>query len=76
VERIKLAMADEPVESKVAVQSKDLSRWRCTICGFIYDPIKGDPDYGIKPGRPFEELPEDWRCPVCNATKNDFEKIE
>ena len=71
-----MAMADEAAESKVAVQFKDLSRWRCMVCGFIYDPIKGDSDYGIEPGIPFEELPEDWRCPVCNATKKDFEKIE
>lgn len=44
----------------------------CVICGFTYDPAEGDPSVGIPPGTPFEELPEDYRCPVCNATKEYF----
>jgi len=51
-------------------------KYRCTVCGYIYDPEKGDPDGGIKPGTPFEEIPADWVCPVCGAAKSEFEKIE
>lgn len=50
-------------------------KYRCTVCGYIYDPEKGDPDSGIKPGTPFEELPENWVCPICGADKSAFEKI-
>jgi len=52
------------------------TKYRCTVCGYIYDPEKGDPESGIKPGTPFEELPDDWVCPICGATKDQFEKVE
>lgn len=52
-----------------------MSKWRCTICGYIYDPEKGDPDQGIEPGTPFEELPDNWVCPLCGAPKDMFEKV-
>ncbi len=51
-------------------------KYECTICGYIYDPERGDLGGNIKPGTPFEELPEDWVCPVCGADKDQFEKIE
>jgi len=51
-------------------------KYRCRVCGYIYDPELGDPDGGIKPGTPFEEIPDDWVCPVCGAAKSDFEKEE
>jgi rubredoxin len=51
-------------------------KYRCTVCGYIYDPEEGDPESGIKPGTPFEELPDDWVCPVCGVTKDQFEKVE
>ncbi len=51
-------------------------KYKCTVCNYIYDPELGDPDGGIKPGTPFEELPDDWVCPVCGAGKSDFERIE
>lgn len=50
-------------------------KYQCTLCGYIYDPEKGDPDSGIAPGTPFEKLPEDWVCPECGATKNDFKEL-
>src|SRR5688572_2279255 len=50
--------------------------WICTSCGFIYDPEEGDPDGGIPPGTPFEQIPDDWFCPVCGARKADFEPYE
>ena len=51
-----------------------MDRYVCSICGYIYDPAAGDPDSGIKPGTRFEDLPDDWTCPVCGATKDKFEK--
>jgi len=53
-----------------------MAKYKCTVCGYIYDPEAGDPDGGIKPGTPFEKLPDDWVCPVCGASKDQFEKIE
>jgi flavin reductase (DIM6/NTAB) family NADH-FMN oxidoreductase RutF/rubredoxin len=52
----------------------EMQKYKCTVCGYIYDPEKGDPDSGIKPGTPFEKLPDDWVCPVCGADKSLFEK--
>jgi rubredoxin len=51
-------------------------KWICESCGFIYDPADGDPDGGIPPGTPFEEIPSDWFCPVCGARKADFTLYE
>ena len=53
-----------------------MTKYKCTICGYVYDPEKGDPESGIKPGTPFEELPDGWVCPICGATKDQFEKVE
>ena len=53
-----------------------MKKWRCTVCGYIYDPELGDPDGDIEPRTPFEEIPDDWVCPVCGASKDQFEKIE
>ena len=52
-----------------------MDKWRCEVCGYIYNPEEGDPDGGIAPNTPFEKLPDDWVCPVCGATKDQFEKI-
>lgn len=51
-----------------------MDRWVCGPCGWVYDPAEGDPDGGIEPGVAFEDLPEDWVCPVCGATKDQFDK--
>ncbi|HZK00480.1 MAG: rubredoxin [Tissierellaceae bacterium] len=51
-----------------------MERWVCGPCGWVYDPAEGDPDGGIEPGVAFEDLPEDYVCPVCGATKDLFEK--
>jgi rubredoxin len=50
-----------------------MKKYVCTACGYIYDPAQGDPDSGIKPGTPFEALPDDWVCP-CGAPKSMFEE--
>jgi rubredoxin len=52
-----------------------MKKWRCTSCDYIYDPEQGDEEGGIGPGTSFEDLPEDWVCPVCGAAKAEFEKI-
>ncbi len=51
-----------------------MKRYVCQICGYVYDPEKGDPSQGIEPGTPFEELPDTWACPVCGAPKSQFEE--
>lgn len=50
--------------------------YKCSVCGWVYDPEIGDPDSGIAAGTPFEQIPDDWVCPVCGASKSDFERIE
>ena len=51
-----------------------MDKYVCQVCGYTYDPDKGDPDTGIEPGTRFEDLPEDWVCPLCGASKDMFEK--
>ena len=53
-----------------------MKKYECQVCGFVYDPAKGDPDNDIAPGTAFEDLPEDWVCPLCGAEKSDFEPVE
>ncbi len=53
-----------------------MKKYRCTRCGHIYDPKKGDPKRGIAPGTAFENLPNDWVCPECGNPKDGFEPIE
>ncbi|MGA7951945.1 MAG: rubredoxin [Gloeobacterales cyanobacterium] len=48
--------------------------YTCTVCNYTYDPAEGDPGNGIPPGTPFEALPTEWICPVCGATKEEFEQ--
>lgn len=50
--------------------------YTCELCGYEYDPKVGDPDNGIEPGTEFDELPADWVCPLCGASKEDFEAQE
>lgn len=50
-------------------------KYRCTVCGYIYDPEQGDPSAGIKPGTAFESLPDTWVCPECGVGKDMFEKV-
>jgi rubredoxin len=51
-------------------------KYMCLLCGFIYDEQQGWPEDGIAPGTRWQEVPEDWLCPECGATKMDFEMIE
>jgi len=56
--------AAQPVENKI--------RFVCNVCGYIYDPAKGDPDNGVAPGTSFEAIPDTWTCPICGASKKEF----
>ncbi len=51
-------------------------KYVCNVCGYVYDPEKGDPDSGIEPGTAFEDIPDDWTCPVCGVTKENFSPLE
>jgi rubredoxin len=53
-----------------------MQKYKCVVCGYVYDPEAGDPDNGISPGTAFEGLPDDWVCPVCGAPKDQFEMEE
>jgi len=52
-----------------------MSKWRCSVCGYVYDPATGEPDEGIEAGTPFDKIPEDWVCPDCGADKSFFEEM-
>lgn len=51
-------------------------KYRCLLCGYIYDPAVGDPDNGVEPGTAFEDIPDTWVCPECGAAKDQFEPVE
>jgi rubredoxin len=53
-----------------------MQKYVCTACGYVYDPVVGDPENGIVPGTPFESLPDSWVCPQCGVGKDYFEKAE
>ena len=51
-----------------------MKKYVCVVCGYVYDPEVGDPDSGIAPGTAFEDIPDDWMCPVCGVDKSQFEE--
>ena len=51
-------------------------KYKCLLCGYIYDPAVGDPDNGVEPGTSFQDLPDDWVCPECGADKSEFEPVD
>ena len=53
-----------------------MKKYICNSCGYIYDPMLGDADGSIAPGTAFEDLPDDWRCPICFVGKEEFEPVE
>jgi len=52
-----------------------MDKYRCVVCGYIYEPQLGDPDNGISPGTAFEDLPDSWVCPECGVGKDMFERL-
>ncbi|ATW28156.1 rubredoxin [Candidatus Formimonas warabiya] len=69
---------EKNVENKPEGTKEDpkMKKYQCTVCGYVYDPAQGDPDSGIAPGTAFEDIPEDWVCPVCGVGKDQFEPAE
>jgi len=63
------------VEERKEAKPK-MAKYECSVCGYIYDPELGDHDGGIELRTPFEEIPDDWVCPICEADKSEFERIE
>ena len=61
-------------EEPEAPKDTSSAKYHCNVCGYVYDPETGDPDNGVAPGTPFEELPETWMCPICNAPKSEFSR--
>ena len=55
-----------------AIYAVIMQKYVCDLCGYVYDPMIGDPDSGIAPGTAFEDIPDDWVCPICGAAKSMF----
>ena len=51
------------------------NKWECTVCGYVYDPAQGDPEAGVASGTAFEDLPDEWVCPLCGVTKDMFNEL-
>ena len=52
-----------------------MQKYVCTLCGYEYDPAEGDPNNNVAPGTAWEQVPEDWTCPVCAAGKDNFDPV-
>ena len=51
-------------------------KWKCSVCGHVYDPARGDPEGGVPSGTPFENVPDDWTCPECGAPKSAYKPMK
>jgi len=65
----------KPSEVTMA-ESATSQKYMCTVCRYVYDPAKGDPDGGIPPGTPFDKIPDNWVCPICRASKKMFKAVQ
>jgi rubrerythrin len=74
-EALEVLNGGQPV-TRVAGEDPATQKWICRQCSMIYDPVVGDPDSGIAPGTTFADIPEDWSCPICGATKKTFKPLE
>lgn len=68
-------VADLPKKNDIK-EEKKMKKYRCTVCGYIYDPAVGDPESDIEAGTAFDDLPDDWVCPLCGVGKEDFEEVD
>ncbi len=73
VDKSKLESKPDPRHEET--KSGDSKQYKCTACGYIYDEKEGDPDSGIPPGTKFEDIPDDWVCPICGTEKEDFIEV-
>ena len=68
-------LVNQPYEPTIlSKEVEGMDSYVCSVCGYVYDPAQGDPDNGVAAGTAFDDLPDDWVCPVCGAGKEDFEK--
>ncbi|WP_013323477.1 rubrerythrin family protein [Gloeothece verrucosa] len=74
-EALQVLQGGQP-DQRVTGSDPATRKWICRVCSMIYDPVVGDPDSGIAAGTPFEEIPEDWHCPICGASKKSFVLLE
>ncbi|PLZ04156.1 rubredoxin [Burkholderia sp. WAC0059] len=65
-----------PTAAPEAADSNEFKQWVCLICGWIYDEAAGAPDEGLAPGTRWADVPDDWRCPLCDVGKEDFALVE
>lgn len=70
---LRLLCRDEETRLLKTKTKESMDKYICTVCEYIYDPELGDPENGIAPGTSFEDLPDDWVCPLCGVGKEDFE---
>ena len=77
--KLKSGAAPKPAPSVGAIPVKEevnkIDKYECDVCGYVYDPADGDPDNGVAAGTAFEDVPAEWVCPVCGASKNEFSKV-
>jgi rubredoxin len=67
-----LAAFSSILDGDSIAKERPMKKYVCDVCGYVYDPALGDPDGGIAPGTAFEDIPEDWQCPVCGVAKGEF----
>ena len=67
---------EKKTKAKSEQETGEMKKYKCLVCGYIYDPAVGDPDNGVAAGTAFEDLPDDWTCPDCGAGQDEFEPIE
>ena len=75
-ESLRTFVVEEQRKSNNPKNDKNMKKYVCTVCNWVYDPAVGDPDSGIAPGTPFEAIPDDWACPLSGVTKEDFALVE
>ena len=62
------------VDKETKKEEEKMDKYVCKVCSYVYDPEKGDPENGVEPGTNFEDIPDDWVCPICGVGKKEFEK--
>ena len=60
----------------LTIKTGTMKKYYCTVCQWVYDPEIGDPESGIAAGTPFEDIPDDWYCPLCGVGKDSFAPVE
>lgn len=75
--QVKRGSTPKTAPSYVKKKQEDIKmdKYECSVCGYVYDPEMGDPENNVPPGTPFDKLPDDWQCPVCGASKEEFQKV-